>query len=89
MFSVPPDGVELATATVGPLAFALGSSVGVQFHPEVDATLAELWIAGGREQLLAHGVEEAALRREVTAAAPGARTRAFDLFDRIARFWRS
>lgn len=88
VFSVPPGGAELASAAVGPLAFAIGSSVGVQFHPEVDAALAEVWIAGGREQLLAHGLDEASLRHEASLAAPGARRRAFDLFDRLARRWR-
>jgi GMP synthase-like glutamine amidotransferase len=87
VFTLPPGATELASAAVGPLAFALGTSVGVQFHPEVDAALAERWIAGGREQLLAYGADERRLRTEAAAAAPGAHRRAFDLFDRIARHW--
>jgi GMP synthase (glutamine-hydrolysing) len=88
IFTVPPGAQELARGDVGPLAFALGASVGLQFHPEADAGLVDAWIVGERERLLAQGIDEARLRREAARAAPGARRRAFDLFDRIARRWR-
>jgi GMP synthase-like glutamine amidotransferase len=88
VFTVPPDAQELARGDVGPLAFALGASVGVQFHPEADAGIVDAWIAGDRERLLAQGIDEARLRREAARAAPGARRRAFDLFDRVERRWR-
>jgi GMP synthase (glutamine-hydrolysing) len=89
VFSLPPGAQELACDGGGPpLAFALGTSVGLQFHPEADTAVLETWIAGDRERLLAQGVDEARLRREAASAEPGARSRAFDLFDRVARRWR-
>ncbi len=89
VFTIPPGARELARGDVGPLAFALGASVGLQFHPEADAGLVDAWIVGDRERLLAQGIDERRLRREAARAAPGARRRAFDLFDRIARCWRA
>ncbi len=87
ILTVPPGARELARAEQTPLAFAHGASVGVQFHPEVDADLAHAWIDAWRRKLLEHEINEDALRREVRLAAPGAPARAYDLFDRIARLW--
>jgi GMP synthase-like glutamine amidotransferase len=87
VFTVPPGGRELARAGAIPLAFVQGSSVGIQFHPEVDAELASVWIESWRRKLLEHAVDDGTLRRQVQHAAPGARARALDLFDRIARLW--
>jgi len=87
VLTVPPGAAELARAGEIPLAFAQGSSVGVQFHPEVDAALAHAWIEDWRRRLLESEIDEAALRRQVALAAPGAPARAWELFDRIARLW--
>jgi GMP synthase (glutamine-hydrolysing) len=87
VFDVPPGGAELMAGEAGALSFAHGASIGLQFHPEADAALAEAWIDGARDRMVDDGVDEARLRREIAAAAPGARPRAFDLFDRIARRW--
>jgi GMP synthase-like glutamine amidotransferase len=87
VFTVPPGGRELASAGATPLAFVQGSSVGVQFHPEVDAELAGAWIESWQRTLLEHAVDDGTLRRQVALAAPGAPARARDLFDRIARLW--
>lgn len=88
ILTVPPGARELARTGDVPLAFVQGGSVGVQFHPEVDAELADAWIEDSRRSLLERDVEEAGLRRQAAAAAPGARERAYELFDRIARLWR-
>jgi GMP synthase-like glutamine amidotransferase len=87
VFTVPPGARELARAGAIPLAFLHGSSVGIQFHPEVDAELADTWIESWQRKLLEHAVDDGTLRRQVRHAAPGARARALDLFDRIARLW--
>ncbi len=84
---MPPGARELARAEGVPLAFVQGTSVGVQFHPEVDARLAEEWIESWRRTLLEHAVDDGTLRDQVRLAAPGAPARALDLFDRIARLW--
>jgi GMP synthase-like glutamine amidotransferase len=88
VFTVPPAARELMRAGEVPLAFAQGASVGIQFHPEVDAELVNAWIDGSRRQLAEHAIDEARLRGLVRHAAPGGRERAYDLFDRIARLWR-
>jgi GMP synthase (glutamine-hydrolysing) len=84
VLTVPPGARELASADGVPLAFAHGRSVGLQFHPEVDAALAERWIVGFKRTLIERAVDEAQLRREVELATPGAPARAYQLFDRIA-----
>jgi GMP synthase-like glutamine amidotransferase len=83
----PLGARELARAEGIPLAFVQGTSVGVQFHPEVDARLAEEWIESWQRTLLEHAVDDGTLRDQVRLAAPGAPARARDLFDRIARLW--
>jgi GMP synthase-like glutamine amidotransferase len=88
ILTVPPGARELASVGSVPLAFVHGSSVGVQFHPEVDAELAHAWIEDSRRTLSERAVDLAALRRQVAHAAPGAPARAHELFDRIARLWR-
>ncbi len=89
VLTVPPGAREIARADGVPLAFAHGRSVGLQFHPEVDAALADAWIEGFKRKLIERAVDEAELRRQVAIAAPGAPARAYELFDRIARLWRS
>ncbi len=95
VFTVPPAGRELARAGGAdgaggtPLAFMQGASMGVQFHPEVDAELADTWLETWRRRLLEHAVDDGELRRQVSLASPGAPARARDLFDRIAHLWRA
>jgi len=82
-FSVPPGAVELARTTVGTQAYALGTSIGLQFHPEVDAAIVGDWVADGRRQLATERVDEHALLAETQREAPGARDRAHALFDAV------
>lgn len=88
LFGLPPEGRLLAGSETETVAFACGTSVGLQFHPEADAELARTWIEGARTRLASFGVDEAELEREIERHGPGARDRAFDLFDRVARLWR-
>jgi len=87
VLTVPPGARELARSGEVPLAFAHGASVGVQFHPETDAALAHAWIEESQRKLAERAIDEPALRREIALAAPGARERALELFDRIAGLW--
>jgi len=57
VFTVPPDASELARSWSGPQAFRLGRSVGVQFHPELDDALLDLWIDDDRDQLIDSGID--------------------------------
>ena len=76
-------GQELARTAAGPQAFALGRSVGLQFHPEVDAAIVRSWVDGGRAQLATERIDEHALLAETEQAAPPARVRALALFDAV------
>jgi GMP synthase-like glutamine amidotransferase len=88
VLTVPPGARELARAGGVPLAFVKDGSVGLQFHPEVDAELARAWIEDSQRSLRERAVDLTALRRQVASAAPAAPERANELFDRIARLWR-
>jgi GMP synthase-like glutamine amidotransferase len=82
-FSVPPGAQELARTAVGPQAFALGASVGLQFHPEVDASIVARWVDDGGRQLATERIDERGLLAETERAAPSARLRALALFDAV------
>ena len=82
-FTVPPGAIELARAASGPQAFALGRSVGLQYHPEVTLEIVDDWLAGGADAV----PDPEPLRRETARRAAGARERAFALFDRVAAGW--
>ena len=83
VFDLPPGATELARAPSGLQAFALGASVGLQFHPEVTPAIVDDWLAGAREAV----PEPAPLRAETERTVPEARERAFALLDRIAARW--
>lgn len=54
-FVVPPGARELARSAVGPQAYAVGSAVGLQFHPEASPTVVRRWVVGGIDELTASG----------------------------------
>jgi GMP synthase-like glutamine amidotransferase len=83
VFTLPPGAVELATADSGPQAFAVGPSVGVQFHPEVTPKIVDDWLADGRDKVPDPGP----IRSETASVIDDARRRAFALFDAIAARW--
>jgi GMP synthase-like glutamine amidotransferase len=83
VFTLPPGADELARAASGPQAFAVGPSVGVQFHPEVTGAIVEGWLEGGRDVVPDPGPVRRATEREIA----GARERAFALFDGVAARW--
>ena len=86
-FRLPPNARSLARAEGTPLAFVAGKSVGLQFHPEVDARIAKEWISNSAEKLVRHSVDQTVLVEQIAAGSRGARERAWDLFDRLARLW--
>src|SRR2546426_422783 len=57
-FAVPPGAVQLAHSEVGPQAFRLGRSLGVQFHPEATARMIEGWLdLGGDVHCAQQGID--------------------------------
>ncbi len=83
VFTPPPGATELAHAASGPQAFAVGASVGLQFHPEVTPAIVDQWLADGRDAV----PDPEPLRRDTAQRADAARERAFALFDRLATRW--
>lgn len=72
-FTAPQGATQIARSADASQAFVLGRTMGIQFHPEVDEQLLELWLAGnGAAEIAAMGVDVDELRsvttREVDAA---------------------
>lgn len=77
---VPPGGVELARSPAGVAAFRHGRHLGLQFHPEADAALVDLW-ARTDPKLPETGLTVAELAAQSEAHAGNALTQARALFD--------
>jgi GMP synthase-like glutamine amidotransferase len=86
-FTLPPGARELARSRACPHAFRLGTSVGLQFHPEVTPEIVDGWVHGGRETLAARRIDAEAIQAQTRSAAAAHRKRAFALFDAIAAAW--
>jgi len=88
-FSVPPGSVELARNGSATQAFAIGNTVGLQFHPELDGPLLEAWLANDRDEVIAVGVDPDEMRSETAQlqedAARRLRALVRGFIDRIAR----
>jgi GMP synthase-like glutamine amidotransferase len=78
-----PDEAQLwATSPRAVQAFAVGKSVGVQFHPEVDDVQLAGWFASGDDNGARElGVDPTALLEETARETPAARLRAVQLVD--------
>ncbi len=71
-FEPPPGAVELLERPDGFCeAFRLGSAVGVQFHPEIDAAAVDGWYAAWGDVLEPAGVTEADARAADARHLPG------------------
>ncbi len=88
-FSLPPGANLIADSPVGPQAYTVGRSLGVQFHPEVTVEVMADWVRVYRHELDADGVDPDALLEETRRREDETRAAAYKLFDafteRIAR----
>ena len=85
VFTVPPGAEMLATSPVGPQAFRLRRNLGVQFHPELDVDVLELWMVNDRDQLVASGIDVESLVAETRRNHGAAQARAGRLIDWFLR----
>ena len=83
-FTVPAGAQLIAEGAVGPQAFTIGHSLGVQFHPEVTPEIMGSWVAAYRHELDQEGVDADLLLQETRDRADETRAAAWRLFD---GFW--
>lgn len=88
-FTPPPDAELLAESPIGPQAYVIGRSLGLQFHPEVTPEIMDSWVATYRHELDREGVDPDRLLEQTHQLAGASRTAAWRLFDafleRVAR----
>ncbi len=80
-FTPPPGARVLARSPAGPQVYVHGASIGIQFHPEVDARIVEGWTRGSRAELEAHGVDAGELLARTEELAGAARAASWELFE--------
>jgi GMP synthase-like glutamine amidotransferase len=85
---LPPGARELARSPAGPAAFRYGRHLGLQFHPEADAELVDLW---ARLDTTLHeaGLTVQDLAEQSAAFSPPALAQAHRLFDHWIEMIRS
>ena len=81
-FTLPPGARLLAETDVGPQAYVIGRSLGLQFHPEVTPEIMDAWVQSYRHELDADGVDPDALLEETRRRAPVSRRLALRLLNR-------
>ena len=85
-FTVPPGVPVVARSAAANQAFAIGRTLGVQFHPEVDEAVLDAWLrADDTAQLAAAGIDPAPLIEQARVLADGAAARAHGLVRRFVR----
>jgi GMP synthase-like glutamine amidotransferase len=88
-FTAPPGATVIADSDVGPQAYVIGRSMGVQFHPEVTPQIMDDWVRVYRHELDAEGVDPDALLEQTHAQAEENRKSSWRLLDafihRVAR----
>ncbi len=81
----PPNAVEIARTDLAPQAFVMGRTLGLQFHPEIDPYVLDLWLEmeGGCAEVEGEGLVIEELRKETRAQEPESNKRACDLVDQF------
>ncbi len=80
-FEAPPGAEIVANNDVGPQAFVVGPSMGLQFHPEVTPEIMEVWVKTYRHELDQEGVDPDRLLDETERRASESAAQARRLFD--------
>ena len=75
-FTLPPGARLIAETDIGPQAYLIGRSLGLQFHPEVTPEIMAAWVGAYRHELDTEGVDPDALLEETRRRAATARANA-------------
>jgi GMP synthase-like glutamine amidotransferase len=79
-WTVPPGATEIARTADASQAFVLGRALALQFHPEVDADLLDVWLADDRDgEVTGFGLTHDELRSRTSELAESASSRVRDL----------
>ncbi len=79
-WTLPPGATEIARTADASQAFLLGRALALQFHPEVDRGLLEVWLADDRDgEVVGFGRTHDELRSRTTELAESASARVRDL----------
>jgi GMP synthase-like glutamine amidotransferase len=81
-FTLPPAATLIAETEVGPQAYLIGRSLGLQFHLEVTPDIVEGWVRGAGPELEAAGVDPDILLAETRRRAPESRRTTEHLLNR-------
>jgi GMP synthase (glutamine-hydrolysing) len=81
-FTLPPTARLIAESDVGPQAYVVGRSLGLQFHPEVTATIIEGWVSANPQTLIGAGVDPEMLILETRHRAVDSRRAMWRLLQR-------
>lgn len=81
----PPGALEIAMTDVAPQAFTFGRTLALQFHPEIDPYVLDLWLEmeGGCAEVEGEGLVVEELRKETREQEPYSNKRAHDLVDQF------
>ena len=82
-FTVPPGARLIAETEVGPQAFVIGRSLGLQFHPEVTPEIVEGWVRAYRDGPHDDTLDLDAMLEETSRRAPVVSQMTEALFDRF------
>jgi GMP synthase-like glutamine amidotransferase len=82
-FTVPPGARLIAETEVGPQAFVIGRSLGLQFHPEVTPEIVEGWVLAYRDGPHDDTLDLDAMLEETSRRAPVVSQMTEALFDRF------
>jgi GMP synthase-like glutamine amidotransferase len=88
-FTPPPGAHLMADSSAGPQAYAVGRSLGLQFHPEVTPEIMELWVSAYRHELDQESVDPDQLLEDTYRRADETRAAAYRLFDGFLKLSRS
>lgn len=75
-WTLPPGATEIARTANSSQAFVLGRALALQFHPEIDVKLLDVWLADDRDgEVVGAGLSHAELRKRTTELADDVATR--------------